>query len=107
MKGLSHERLLPRCFFVRKRRARRQIACQSDDEGYEVYVVADAVDGAAVAAHEAALRRIEQAGGKMISVVTVGSAYRLRCFIDSCMTALLRSKNCMPLVVGVARLVER
>ena len=39
------------------------------DEGYEVYVVADAVGGTSVAAHEAALRRIEQAGGKMISVV--------------------------------------
>jgi hypothetical protein len=31
-------------------------------EGYEVYVVADAVGGTSVAAHEAALRRIEQAG---------------------------------------------
>jgi nicotinamidase-related amidase len=38
-------------------------------EGYEVYVVADAVGGTSVPAHEAALRRIEQAGGKMISVV--------------------------------------
>ena len=38
-------------------------------EGYEVYVVADAVGGTSVAAHEAALRRIEQAGGQMISVV--------------------------------------
>ncbi len=38
-------------------------------EGYEVYVVADAVGGTSVQAHEAALRRIEQAGGKMISVV--------------------------------------
>lgn len=38
-------------------------------EGYEVYVVVDAVGGTSVAAHEAALRRIEQAGGKMISVV--------------------------------------
>ncbi|CAG9164792.1 hydrolase [Cupriavidus pinatubonensis] len=37
-------------------------------EGYEVYVVADAVGGTSAAAHEAALRRIEQAGGKMISV---------------------------------------
>lgn len=36
--------------------------------GYEVYVVVDAVGGTSVAAHEAALRRIEQAGGKMISV---------------------------------------
>ncbi|WP_022711798.1 hydrolase [Pseudochrobactrum sp. AO18b] len=38
-------------------------------EGYEVYVVADAVGGTSVQANEAALRRIEQAGGKMISVV--------------------------------------
>ncbi|MGO4393679.1 hydrolase [Variovorax sp. M-6] len=38
------------------------------NEGYEVYVVADAVGGTSLAAHEAALRRIEQAGGKMISV---------------------------------------
>ena len=38
------------------------------NEGYEVYVVADAVGGTSVMAHEAALRRIEQAGGKMISV---------------------------------------
>lgn len=37
------------------------------NEGYEVYVVADAVGGTSVAAHEAALRRIEQAGGKIIS----------------------------------------
>ncbi len=36
-------------------------------DGYEVYVVADAVGGTSVAAHEAALRRIEQAGGSMIS----------------------------------------
>jgi len=36
-------------------------------EGYEVYVVVDAVGGTSVAAHEAALRRIEQAGGKPIS----------------------------------------
>ena len=38
------------------------------NEGYEVYVVVDAVGGTSVTAHEAALRRIEQAGGKMISV---------------------------------------
>lgn len=36
--------------------------------GYEVYVVTDAVGGTSVAAHEAGLRRIEQAGGKMTSV---------------------------------------
>ncbi|MDM5180766.1 hydrolase [Massilia sp. DJPM01] len=38
-------------------------------DGYEVYVVVDAVGGTSGAAHEAALRRIEQAGGNMISVV--------------------------------------
>ncbi|WP_299844776.1 hydrolase [uncultured Paracoccus sp.] len=37
-------------------------------EGYEVYVPIDAVGGTSSAAHEAGLRRIEQAGGKMISV---------------------------------------
>jgi nicotinamidase-related amidase len=37
-------------------------------EGYEVYVVADAVGGTSVTAHDMALRRVEQAGGKMISV---------------------------------------
>jgi len=37
--------------------------------GYEVYAVADAVGGTSVEAHKAALRRIEQAGGKSISVV--------------------------------------
>ena len=37
-------------------------------EGYEVYVVTDAVGGTSVTAHESALRRIEQAGGKLISV---------------------------------------
>ncbi|TXH05973.1 MAG: hydrolase [Nevskiaceae bacterium] len=36
--------------------------------GYEVYVVADAVGGTSTTAHEMALRRIEQAGGQMISV---------------------------------------
>jgi nicotinamidase-related amidase len=36
-------------------------------EGYEVYAVADAVGGTSVAAHEAALHRIEQAGGTLIS----------------------------------------
>lgn len=38
-------------------------------EGYEVYVVADAVGGTSVAAHDMALRRVEQAGARMISVV--------------------------------------
>lgn len=36
-------------------------------EGYEVYAVADAVGGTSLAAHEAALRRVEQAGAKLIS----------------------------------------
>lgn len=38
-------------------------------EGYEVYVPVDAVGGTSPAAHEAALRRIEQAGAKLISRV--------------------------------------
>ena len=37
-------------------------------EGYEVYVVVDAVGGTSATAHEMALRRVEQAGGIMISV---------------------------------------
>src|SRR5882762_10625685 len=37
--------------------------------GYEVYAVADAVGGTSVEAHAAALRRIEQAGGKLISLM--------------------------------------
>ena len=36
-------------------------------EGYEVYAVADAVGGTSVGAHEAALRRLEQAGVHLIS----------------------------------------
>lgn len=36
-------------------------------EGYEVYAVADAVGGTSLTAHEAALRRIEQAGAQLIS----------------------------------------
>ncbi len=36
-------------------------------EGFEVYAVADAVGGTSPAAHEAALRRIEQAGAQLIS----------------------------------------
>lgn len=38
-------------------------------EGYEVYVPVDAVGGTSVTAHEAGLRRVEQAGGKMTSRV--------------------------------------
>ncbi|MDE2578235.1 MAG: hydrolase [Hyphomicrobiales bacterium] len=36
-------------------------------EGYEVYAVVDAVGGTSLIAHEAALRRIEQAGARLIS----------------------------------------
>ena len=36
-------------------------------EGYEVYAVVDAVGGTSVVAHDMALRRVEQAGGKLIS----------------------------------------
>ncbi len=38
-------------------------------EGYEVYVPVDAVGGTSVKAHEAGLRRVEQAGGQMTSRV--------------------------------------
>jgi nicotinamidase-related amidase len=38
-------------------------------EGYEVYMPVDAVGGTSLAAHEAALRRMEQAGAKLISRV--------------------------------------
>lgn len=38
-------------------------------EGYEVYVPVDAVGGTSVAVHEAGLRRVEQAGAKLISRV--------------------------------------
>lgn len=38
-------------------------------EGYEVYVPIDAVGGTSLAAHEAGLRRMEQAGAKLISRV--------------------------------------
>ena len=37
-------------------------------EGYEVYPVVDAVGGTSVAAHEAGLRRVEQAGAKPTSI---------------------------------------
>ena len=37
-------------------------------EGYDVYPIVDAVGGTSVIAHETALRRIEQAGGKLISI---------------------------------------
>jgi nicotinamidase-related amidase len=36
-------------------------------DGYEVYPIVDAVGGTSLEAHQAALRRIEQAGGKPIS----------------------------------------
>jgi nicotinamidase-related amidase len=38
-------------------------------EGYEVYIPVDAIGGTSIVAHETALRRIEQAGGKLISTV--------------------------------------
>lgn len=38
-------------------------------EGYEVYVVADAIGGVSVAAHEAAMQRMIQAGAHPISVI--------------------------------------
>lgn len=44
-------------------------ALDAIEEGFEVYVPVDAVGGTSVAAHEAALRRVEQAGAKLISRV--------------------------------------
>ncbi|MCC8537050.1 hydrolase [Xanthomonas axonopodis pv. poinsettiicola] len=44
-------------------------ALDAMQEGYEVYVPVDAVGGTSPAAHEAALRRMEQAGAKLISRV--------------------------------------
>lgn len=37
-------------------------------EGFEVFALADAVGGTSVTAHDLALRRVEQAGAKMLSV---------------------------------------
>ena len=44
-------------------------ALDAIQEGYEVYVPVDAVGGTSLAAHDAALRRMEQAGAKLISRV--------------------------------------
>lgn len=44
-------------------------ALDAIQEGYDVYVPVDAVGGTSLAAHEAALRRMEQAGVKLISRV--------------------------------------
>ncbi|OON62502.1 hydrolase [Massilia sp. KIM] len=44
-------------------------ALDAIQEGFEVYAVVDAVGGTSVAAHETALRRMEQAGVKLISRV--------------------------------------
>ncbi|MEN5175959.1 nicotinamidase/pyrazinamidase [compost metagenome] len=44
-------------------------ALDAIQEGYEVYVPVDAVGGTSLAAHDAALRRMEQAGVKLISRV--------------------------------------
>ncbi|MBS1598327.1 MAG: hydrolase [Bacteroidetes bacterium] len=41
-------------------------------EGFEVYAVVDAVGGTSKIAHEMALRRIEQAGARLISVGQLG-----------------------------------
>jgi nicotinamidase-related amidase len=40
-------------------------------EGYEVYPVVDAVGGTSVAAHDAALRRMEQAGAQPTSIMSL------------------------------------
>lgn len=42
-------------------------ALDAIEEGYEVYALADAVGGTSVVAHESALRRVEQAGARIIS----------------------------------------
>ncbi|CAA9258630.1 MAG: Isochorismatase family [uncultured Craurococcus sp.] len=44
-------------------------ALDAIQEGYEVYVPVDAVGGTSVVAHETALRRVEQAGARLISRV--------------------------------------
>lgn len=44
-------------------------ALDAIDQGYEVYIPVDAVGGTSVAAHRAALGRVEQAGAKLISRV--------------------------------------
>ncbi len=44
-------------------------ALDAIQEDYEVYVPVDAVGGTSLAAHEAALRRLEQGGAKLISRV--------------------------------------
>jgi len=44
-------------------------ALDAIQEGYDVYVVVDAVGGTSLSAHEVALRRMEQAGVKLISRV--------------------------------------
>jgi nicotinamidase-related amidase len=44
-------------------------ALDAIDQGYEVYIPVDAVGGTSVAAHRAALRRVEQAGATLISRV--------------------------------------
>lgn len=44
-------------------------ALDAIQEGYEVYVPVDAVGGTSLTAHDAALRRVEQAGAKLISRV--------------------------------------
>lgn len=41
-------------------------------EGYEVYPVVDAVGGTSLLAHEAALRRVEQAGAQLTSIAQLG-----------------------------------
>ena len=41
-------------------------------DGYEVYPVVDAVGGTSEIAHKTALRRIEQAGAKLISIAQLG-----------------------------------
>jgi len=45
-------------------------------EGYEVYLVVDAVGGTSLTAHEAALRRMEKAGAQPLSVIGLISEFQ-------------------------------
>ena len=67
--------------------------------GYEVYVVADAVGGTSPAAHDMALRRIEQAGGKMISLTQLlcelQRDWRRKDTVESFMTIFIETGGTM------------
>src|SRR5690606_38091672 len=54
-------------------------ALDAIQQGYEVYVPVDAVGGTSLAAHEAALRRIEQACAKLLSRVQMSCELQRDC----------------------------